>query len=366
MVHSLLGATVLTCLAGPWTAPTATRPTPAETARYQETLRKARRFLDALRPKMDPVVLRTRHQMKGKKYFVEYLNAYLVFYRRADESERQAIRQWLSPLVAVTQTDAYHDLARADWRRFKQDVISYLNACRILELFGFDTERYRREIRKILPRILSPEHLRRRGIDNTMAITFQLDRLGFGGGPDLCELYQRDGCVVRTHPDLTRLNLDDPMQRTRIYDLTHEIFFLTGHGARPIQCANQADLRYIRRIHARLIPMLIAKQNPDLVGELLMDLNYLNMRDLAAYGQAYRYLLSCQNADGSWCHQDFVRYVRSVMRPGYLIDVGQYLHTTQVVLRGLSGVFDRPASTQPSLRPSDTGPATCSSPAGDK
>jgi hypothetical protein len=262
--------------------------------------RRAEAFLKGLAPKMDPVRLRAEHKMKGKKFYVEYLTAWSDIYHISDEKGRQAIRSFLGPIVARTGNDEYHNLARSSDEEFKQDVISYLNACILESGFGFDTTRYRREIDRIVPRILSPAHLERRGIDNTMAIVYRLRQLGHEGGPSYRELYGRPRCVVRMHPDLTRLDLDNPLAKQPVYDMTHEIFYLTEFGRTELQCASEKDLQYVRRIHAALIPIFIQKKDLDALAELIIDLNYLRMSDLPEYAVGYEFLVRHQNGDGSW------------------------------------------------------------------
>lgn len=328
------------CVAGPALAQS--RPATRAVIDREATLRAARRaqsFLRALAPKIDPVRLRAEHRMKGKKFYVEYLTAWSDIDQLSDEDGRKAIRSLLAPIVARTDGDAYHNLAGSSDQEFKEDVISYLNACVLCSGLGFDTTRYRREIDRIVPRILSPTHLESRGIDNTMGIVYRLRQLGHEGGPSYRELFDRKGCVVRIHPDLTKLNLDDPLGRQPVYDMTHEIFYLSEFGRTPLQCVSEKDLRYVRKIHAALIPIFIQKKDLDALAELVIDLNYLKMTDLPEYATGYRFLLEHQNDDGSWGDREHIGNMAKVIlkaNPKYLVDVGQYLHTTEVTLDGLS------------------------------
>ncbi len=343
------------CAAGPLAAQS--RPATRPTIDREATLRAARHaeaFLRSLAPKIDPVRLRAEHRMKGKKFYVEYLSAWWDLYQISDERDRRAIRVLLAPIVARTESEAYHNLAASSDEEFKQDVISYLNACVLYGEFGFDTTRYRREIDRIVPRILSPAHLDQRGIDNTMAIVYRLRQLGHGGGPSYCELFGRPGCVVRVHPNLTQLDLDNPLARQPVYDMTHEIFYLTEFGRTPLQCASEKDLRYVRRMHAALIPIFIQKKDLDALAELLMDLNYLKMTDLPEYSTGRAFLLAHQNEDGSWGDREHIGNMAKVIlqvNPKYLVDVGQYLHTTGVTLSALCYPLEASA-TRPATRPS--------------
>ena len=300
---------------------------------------RAKGFLESLAPQIDPVRLRQAHQMKGKKFYVEYLNGWWTLYQVSDAAEQKAIRDFLAPIVERTRTSAYHNLETVSDREFRQDIISYLSACVLHQQFGFDTSAYREHIRRILPRTLSAEHLRARGIDNTMAIVYRLRQLGHDARIGFCALWRRPGCVSREHPDLTALDLSHWQNWRRVYDLTHEIFYLTEFGATPMQCVSGDDLAYIRRAHAALIPIFIGHMNIDAVAELVMDLNFLRMTDLPEYAVGRQFILRHQNEDGSWGDPKHIaRLVEehfASWNPAYLPKVGQHLHTTQVALNAL-------------------------------
>ena len=288
--------------------------------------------------------------MKGKKFFVEYLNAWWDIYDISPEADRKRIRAMLEPIAVRADVDSYHNLATCSDEEFKQDVISYLSGCVLLGQFGLDTTRYRREIDRIVPRVVSPKHLQTRGINNTMAITYRLRQLGYGGAPTFRELWQRPLCVCRTHPDLTQIDLDNLLTRQPVYDMTHEIFYLTEFGETPLQCGSDKDLEYIRRMHTTLIPIFIQKQDADAVAELIMDLNYLRWTDLPEYRLGRDYLLQHQNPDGSWgAPQHIDEIVRGILQvnPTYLPEVGQYLHTTEVTLDALCYPFRVTPSSRP-------------------
>lgn len=280
--------------------------------------------------------------MRGKKFYVEYLSAWWSVCRIREESDRQRIREFLAPIVERARDSAYHNLGVSSDEEFKQDIISYLNACVLHGELGFDTVDYRREVARIVPRALSEKHLAQRGIDNTMGIVYRLRQLGHDGGPSMCEIWQRPGCVTRTHPDLTKLDLANPFHWMGVYDMTHEIFYLTGFGDTRMQCVADKDLAYIRRMHAALIPRFIEKNNADATAELVMDLNYLRMTDLPEYAVGRAYLLDHQNEDGSWGDRDHIQRIAGPalrVNPTYLVDVGQHLHTTSVTLEALCYPF---------------------------
>ena len=56
----------------------------------------------------------------------------------------------MATAAACTLDPRYHNLADSSTKEFREDILSYLNACRILEDFGLDMTSYREEIEKIL------------------------------------------------------------------------------------------------------------------------------------------------------------------------------------------------------------------------
>ncbi len=341
MHHGIRGAAVLfffawrTCWAD---SPAAATTQPADREAVLRAADRATGFLKSLAPDIDPVRLRAERKMKGKKFYVEYLKAWWDLYQIGGADKRAAIREFLTPVVERSNNADYHNLDASSAQEFKEDIISYLSACVLHEQFGFDTADYRQRIDAIVGRTLSPRHLSSRGIDNTMAIVHRLRQLGHDPKIDLCDLWRRPGCVTRQHPDLTRLDLTKVEGWIRVYDLTHEVFYLTEFGRTPMQCVGPTDLGYIRDSHASLLVRLMELKNIDLVSELLMDLNYLRMTDLPEYAVARQFVLDHQNDDGSWGDREVV--ARNVEQsfgsnPAYLPAVGQYLHTTHVSLNAL-------------------------------
>jgi hypothetical protein len=333
-----IGLLLASWAGGPATWPDASATRPSERQAITSVITRSKHFLEALAPQMDPVRLRAEHKMKGKKFYVEFLNAWWDLYRVSEPGEQARIHEFLGPIVARTSSPAYHNLSTSSAEEFRQDIISYLSACVLHEQLGFDTIAYREQIKRIVPRTLSPEHLNMRGVDNTMAIVYRLRQLGYDSKMDYRMLWNRPGCVGREHPDLAARDLSRSAGWEVVYDLTHEVFYLTEFGATSMQCASPRDLEYIRQIHASLIPIGMRLNNVDMVSELVMDLNYLRMTDLPEYRAARQYMLEQQNADGSWGDaQHIAEHVRLNFswNPDYLPKVGQYLHTTEVTLEAL-------------------------------
>ena len=136
----------------------------AREPRYRQALDRARAWIEAL--EINPVELR-RHGIKGKKKVAEWLDAALRLYEASGPSEQAALRARIERLSAMTRTPGYHDMARVPDRQFREDSTSYLRTAYLLDRFGLDIALYRREIRKLQPRL--DAHLVERGVDQRMA-----------------------------------------------------------------------------------------------------------------------------------------------------------------------------------------------------
>jgi hypothetical protein len=289
-------------------------------------------FLDKIKVYINPITMNKDSKMNYKKHLVEYVSTYLTFYETTRSIEEKALyKRKVEEIIAPVYTSEYHNFANSSLEEFKDNVVSYLNAGRILQKFGFDTKMYKEKIRKILPLIISKEHQDTRKLTNNMAIRLHLDELGFNGGYSYVELYQNPECIIRTHPNIEGLNL---------YSLTHEIFYLTNFGTTGVKCATSSDLTYLRRIFLKLIPKGIEMNNPDLVAELLICLHYIGLKNTKEYNEAVDYLFSCQNLDGSWGNYEKLKKEVENFNPAYIVEASQYLHTTHVALWALSLVFD--------------------------
>jgi hypothetical protein len=295
----------------------------SERARYARAITKARAFLDRL--DVDPIKLRAAH-LKGKKKLVEAIDAYVHLYDIAPREERSAILARIKDLAKPTFEDRYHDMREVDDRTFHEDATSYLRAAVLLDQLGIDIHRYRAGILAAKGRL--DAHLRQRGPHQQRTFHAYYQRLGLQEPFPLADALGQGIIVRRPEPQgLSRLDA---------YALTHEIYAAYDFGDRLDEEPFDDRARlYLRGALPELVTLNEARRDPDLVAELATCLRYLRFTGDPAYGDALRYLLDEQNADGSWGRYDTARD-----RLGDLVEPVLYLHSTMVAIEALSLGFE--------------------------
>lgn len=293
--------------------------------RYEAARRNARSWIDALH--VDHLELR-RHGIKGKKKVVEHLDAYAWLLRDPPDGERAELERRFAEVADLTRDPSFHDMAAVDERQFRQDATSYLRAAYLMDLRGLDTSWYEEEIRKVLP--LYNARMESRGATARMLFHIYYEHFGLEEPFPLAASYESGTIASRPDP-LT-------MKRMPIYQLTHEIFMPYRYGElRDSGFFDDDDLEYLAGALPVLTRRSIATRDPDLAGELVLCMEYLDLIGSPAYREGIDYLLNSQNEDGSWGD-----YPDAEREFGELADYHVYLHTTKVALSGLLNAFRCP------------------------
>ena len=92
--------------------------------------------------------------------------------------------------------------------------------------------------------------------------------------------------------------------------------------------------QYLRGALDSLTTKYIARQDPDLVAELISCLRHPRFFDAPSYLPGISFLLKSQSPDGSWG-----RYEKERIRFGDFVRQGYMLHSTLVALDALTVVF---------------------------
>jgi hypothetical protein len=291
---------------------------------YERAIRRAGAWLEPL--SVDPAELRA-HGIKGKKKLVELIDAWGRLYQVAEGGRAQAdILARIDLLAEVTRTDAYHDMLEIDDVSFKQDATSYLRAAYLLDGLGLDIERYRAGIAEAEPRL--DAHMPQRGPFQQYGFHVYYAHFGLEEPFPLASALE-DGLIARRAPAET-------MDRYDAYAVTHEIFMPYDYGddleATPFTVD---DLRYLRVVLPQLVDVWMARQDPDLVAELVSCLRFIRAVDLPAYTEGLAFLLRTQHPDGHWGDYRAEAERIGAWATTYKLE----LHTTTVAIDALTVAF---------------------------
>ncbi len=286
---------------------------------------KAVAWLESLA--VDPVKLKYDLGLKGKKKFVELLDSYLILYQTTtDPQEKLDYLTIVENLTNVTYEIQYHDLNVINDTLFRQDSTSYLRAWYIMTQFGLNTSYYEDEIAKVMPRMTA--HLPTRGINQKMVFVFYYEQLGYPIDYTLEQLFNYS--VVRDR------NLKENLSDLDLYFITHEIFVL--HDDDKMSILTDNDIDYVKEIIQYHVNRTISVNNVDLLSELVMIMTYLGFENMTLYKSALEYILTNQNANGSFGYYE--QYREPYAELGISVDIQLYLHTTEVTLRALNEAVD--------------------------
>ncbi len=291
-------------------------------ARYQAELKQARSWLDGI--DIDPIALRKKG-IKGKKKFVELLDAYARLYKVAGP-DANAIKQRFQDIAAITENPSYHDMLFISDEQFKQDATSYLRAAYLMKKMGINVEHYTKEIYKIKDRL--DKHMHQRGVDQRMAFHWYYSIFELKEPFPLMEAYQH-GLIASKTPIAALIG------NMNVYNLTHEIFIPYEYGDKlNVQFFSQDDLTYLKTVLPALTKYYMADGNIDILSEIISCMRFLNFTDHDEYRNGLIKILSSQNENGSWGNYEFLRETY-----GKDIDVALYLHTTLVAIDALTVAF---------------------------
>jgi hypothetical protein len=240
----------------------------------------------------------------------------------------EALRGRIEEVVAPTRQASFHDMASIDDGQFREDATSYMRAAYLMDGLGMDTTGYVAEMRKVKPRF--DEQMPGRGPAQQMIFHMYYEHFGFEEPFPLAGAFESGRIAARADPHT--------LGRMPIYHLTHEVFMPFRYGElRHSDFFSTDDLSYLRGALPVLVARRIEARDPDLVGELVLCMEYLDFEDDPAYRDGLGFLLGCQNGDGSWGS-----YPEAEARLGSYARYHVYLHTTKLALSALVAAFRCP------------------------
>ncbi len=242
---------------------------------------------------VNPVELRFNYESKGYKRYVELLR----LYKALNKTEK------VEKLLNIAYSEEYHYLNRLSEKEFREEIISYLTAYQIIEEMGLKNELYKSNIELLKPKIM--DHIKTRGLNQQESIKRKLNLDYDVKGIKLIDIYLPYQFIC--------------LQKT--YDLTHWVFVYDKSDFNFIQ------INYLKYMLPRLINKYIKEDNPDIVAELLMNMNELGLK----HQEGMKFLINSQNDDGSFGNYPPLEY-KDIDLSFFL-----YLHTTSVATQALSG-----------------------------
>ena len=256
--------------------------------------------------------------LPDKKYLAEYLGLFSKLKKHYhNEQTNQEIKAKLQPIYAKINQPDFHNMAQVSDKLFKKNSMSYMRIMWLLDQLGYDISDYKKEFFKVKKRM--DNHMKLRGEWQRAVFDKYYDYFKLQKPVELQYAKKLKGPIAYQKPV-------DYYNRNNAYILTHFIFAAYDYGNSVTQNRfDKDDLNYLADVLPKIIAKFEAKNNDDLVGELLTCQVLTGQNKTAEFKNSYNRLLSRQNKDGS-----FGSYERYRKKVGNDVDFRSYLHTTLV------------------------------------
>jgi hypothetical protein len=299
---------------------------PEQVEQTNTALRKGIEWAESL--DINPLRVRQELQMKGIKFYAEYLDLLLLAYEwQGDKKLSEDAQQKAMRALEITDTEEYHTLDPRDMNRFKEDSMSYLRVAMLAERLGKDTTAYRAKIFALRETLYG--HLPQRGVDNRLSFALLFRQLNFPLAETEEQIHTESLIAAMKPLSYYQTGPDKP------YDITHEIFAMTWRGYRPFPFRNNDEERYAKETITALLRKAIDDKNLDLAAEFVVNLAELGEAKSDIVNEARQFIFMGQNSDGSFGDYATQALEMKKVRPLYDVRIGGNLHTTMVCLWAL-------------------------------
>jgi hypothetical protein len=172
------------------------------------------------------------------------------------------------------------------------------------ERLHIDTTGFRKIIKE---QILPSPYLFSQTITSSIWNTAYLERLGYKCPTNLEKLIGQSNFGQEAKQKLlfqaisiplASANMDELVLTT--YHITHEIFSLTNFGEYPPPSVIKKNKAFFSKFFDNAIRWTISIENVDLLGELIMCVKMLDIKDVPCLHQGIQYIISRQQDDGSF------------------------------------------------------------------
>ncbi len=282
---------------------------------YEEALKRTLKYANELNFDIDYI---RNKGLADKKYLAEYLGLFVKLKKAMKtKKEKAIIMKKLTPFYEKTLEPSFHNMNTVNDKLFKRNSMSYMRILWLLDQLGFDNAYYKKELAKVQIRM-----------DNHLKVRGEWQKAVFGQYYDYFKI-KKPIAIKYAHKlngPITYQKPIDYFDRLKAYNITHFVFAAYDYGQKIKQTRfSKRDINYLSEILPQLITKFEAKNNDDLVGELLTCLVLINKTKGLAFKNSYTRLINRQNMDGS-----FGNYERGRNKHGNDIEFKYYLHTTLV------------------------------------
>lgn len=295
-----------------------------DAAAIDAAIERAVAWIDAL--PVDPKALREERGMRGKKHFAEKLFAYAVLAKaESDPKKREAIVAKFAAAFAPARAREFHEFDVSDVKLLREESMSYLTALWLAARLGVPAPEGKASVAEKKAAIA--KDLPNRAVHWQLAFAFLLGKLGHEP-PESVESLARKTMLAAKRPT-NSLSVED------VYGLVHEIFVLSSYGDEPVRWPTPESRLYAHAALPALVQRAIRDNDADLLAELLVAMRLSSLSAGATFEDGVRHLLGRQNPDGSF--GTYERRRAELERAGsrFDVNVGGYLHTTEVALWAL-------------------------------
>ncbi len=282
---------------------------------YEKALERTKKYAFSL--PFDLNYIRNKG-LPDKKYLAEYLGLFLKLNKAYHTNQfKQETQIELKTIINLINQPDFHNMASVNDKLFKKNSMSYMRIMWLLDQLNYDISLYKAEFDKIKNRM--DNHMKLRGEWQRAVFDKYYDYFSLEKPTELKYAKKLKG------PIAYQKNIEY-YNRNNAYILTHFIFAAYDYGNSFSQKRfDKKDLEYLKNILPQIISVYEAKNNDDIVGELLTCQVMLGNTNSNAFKQSFNRLLYRQNQDGS-----FGAYERARKKIGDDIEFRAYLHTTLV------------------------------------
>ncbi|MGA1839482.1 MAG: DUF6895 family protein [bacterium] len=255
---------------------------------YQQAIYKASKWINNHPPTFED---------EGALVILEEIMAFYVLWKNTDNASQK--KKYYNEVQKRINLIAL----KKDFNAQPKEHTLFLTVTMITEKLQIHTN-----FRKIIEeQILTSPFLFTQHITNTIWVTVYLNRLGYHPLMELDSLMPQSNLYQELHHRLVYQYVCSPVNpiykdttTLTLYHMTHEIFSLTDLGELPSPPIIENNKAFFSELFEKSIQWTMAINHIDLLGELIMCVKILDLRDVPSLQQGIEYILSSQEDNGTF------------------------------------------------------------------